>query len=141
MIKIIFSIFILLVISGCLGKKSEKLEPIDSTKKPVWIDNPQKYSKVGDKIFGLGSAREHVKGIRHQRLLAISSAVNEIAQQKGVKVYNELETMVSVQGDKSSKSSQMYSKQTVDGKTINAKIAEIWVDKIKKEIFVLMISE
>ena len=127
-------------ISGCV-----KTQPILSKQsphsKPFWINNPLTHPEVKDKIFGLGSAREHAKGVTYQRKLAIARGIDEIASQKGVTVYSELETMRQVSSKGGSTSSQMYSKQTVDGKAVNAKIIEIWKDEIKKELFILMVSE
>lgn len=136
----LLTIFSIISISGCGGTKPI-FPPHDPHSKPFWVDNPQKHNDVKDKTFGVGSAREHIKGVRHQRLLAISSAVNEVAQQKGVTVNSSLERMTTVSGNRANSSSQMYSKQTVDGKVVNAKIIEIWKDQVRNEIFVLMVSE
>ena len=134
------SIFLLISISGCSGNQINLPKHLPHSK-PFWVDNPLSHEKVQGKIFGLGSAKEHVRGTRSQRLLAISSAINEIAQQKGVKVDSSLERMTVVSGEKSKSASNMYSKQTVNGSSINATIIEVWKDDAKNELFVLMVSE
>jgi len=139
-LQLISLLFLLIFTSACVQGNKENIQ-VDPSLKPTWIDYPQNNPKVEGKYFGVGSARTHIRGKRQQRLLAISSAINEIAQQKGVKVDNSLERIKTISGARSKSASKMYSKQTVNGKLIDAQIVEIWKDPSNNELYILMSSE
>ena len=103
--------------------------------KPIWING---YIETGDKIIGIGHAKQHVNGLTYQRELAISRAIDEIARQKGVKVENTLERMSVANGKTASTNMKSYSIQSVEGAKVNAKVVDLWTDTYTKDIHVLM---
>jgi hypothetical protein len=134
----------IIYLSGCGSKKINNENKVSRTQqsdqKPFWISDPQTHLAIQGKIYGLGYSRDHIHGNRAKRQLAISTAINEIANQKGVKVNSELEMFQKGGESVSSPESaiQLYSVQTVEGKTVNAKIIESWEDPNTKELWILM---
>ncbi len=141
-VRFSFLISAVLLLTGCNNKTIQpvtNVQPIRkvTTEKPFWIAEPQLHPAIQGKIYGIGSSKDHIRGDRAKRQLAISTAINEIASQKGIKVDSELEVF-QTGGDKSSSAIQQYSIQTVEGKTVNAKIIDSWEDSNSKELWILM---
>ena len=108
-------------------------------KKPVWIYN---YNNDSGKTCGVGNCGPHIKGIAHQRALAISRAIDEIARQQGVTVKTELTAYMngSSSGGTSSKMST-YSVQTSNGQTVDAEVKDSWIDERENGFYVLMCTK
>ncbi len=125
---------LIFALAGCGGAKPQ---PAPKNGEPQWIYNPNMAGKLG----GVGSARTHMNGRSAQRVLAISRALDEIARQMGVKVSNILSTEAHASESGSSSAMDSYSFQTTDGKTVSARIREMWFDKAKDELHVWMVVE
>jgi len=121
---------------GCAGMgmtKGPKL--IDG--KPEWYYNPSSGGKVG----GVGVSGIHKDGKTGQKQLAVERALSEIARQMGVKVdsYSSLYSQSNSGG--SSVEGRSTSFFTTEGKTVNARIVEMWEDPYSKELYIWMVSE
>jgi hypothetical protein len=137
-LKLVTSSLLLVVLnSGC----SLKSKGNDSNTPPSWVENPHTHKKAKNKVIGLGYSKTHFGGLRKQRQLAIASALDEIARQKGVKVSNTLNRMQVVGGSSSTSTSSMYSVQTVDGNSVTAKVVDSWKNQRTQELFILMVGE
>ncbi|KIM11049.1 MAG: hypothetical protein KU37_08060 [Sulfuricurvum sp. PC08-66] len=123
----------LVLFLGCAAPKPV----VDPNAKPSWTLNPP----MDGKIYGVGSSPIHVKGLNHQRALAISMAIDEIARQNGVVVNNTLERITMVNGAQASTASRDYSVQSVNGQTVKAHIVEMWQDPYSSRIYVLMVQQ
>jgi|GEM_PF-6639410 len=84
----------IIYLSGCGSKKINNENKVSRTQqsdqKPFWISDPQTHLAIQGKIYGLGYSRDHIHGNRAKRQLAISTAINEIANQKGLKLIANL---------------------------------------------------
>ena len=87
--KYIISFFILFFLSACQSKQT----PLP-VQEPQWINAPMKEGEIG----AVGSAKVHFKGKTAQRKLAISRALDELAQQSGVSVKSAIVTQERRQG-------------------------------------------
>lgn len=131
--KIFFGMMVVLFLAGC-GAKST---PVQEEGAPAWLYNPGMSGKIG----GVGSARTHVQGKSAQRKLAISRALDELANQMGVKVSNVTATAAHASETGASSSMESYSLQTSDGTTVKAVIKAIWYDAPHDELHVWMVAE
>jgi len=131
MLKIVVPLLALFLMAGC-GSKTKPTEAA-----PEWIYNPGMSGKIG----GVGSARTHVQGKSAQRKLAISRALDELANQMGVKVSNVTATAARSGQSGASSSMESYSVQTSGGTTVKAVIKAVWYDPYKDEIYVWMVAE
>ncbi|PLX69881.1 MAG: hypothetical protein C0603_02810 [Denitrovibrio sp.] len=105
--------------------------------KPEWYFNPSKDGKIG----GVGVSGIHKDGKTGQKQLAVERALAEIARQMGVKVesYSSLQSQTA--GGSSSVSGQSHSFFTVDGKSVNARIEQMWENKYSGELFIWMVAQ
>ncbi|MDF1882204.1 hypothetical protein JHD50_12990 [Sulfurimonas sp. MAG313] len=104
---------------------------------PKWLNKPNLEGKVG----AIGSSKPQFKGEAVQRKVAISRAIDELAQQSGVHVdtiiiRNEKSTALQVRS-----STEVKSTQTTKGISINAHIQETWTDPRTKELHIWLIKD
>ncbi len=119
---------------GCVGSGGPKL--IDG--KPEWYYNPSKDGKIG----GVGVSGIHIYGKTGQKQLAVERALAEIARQMGVKVESFSSLKSQTAGGSSSVSGgQSHSFFTVDGKSVNARIEQMWENEYTGELFVWMVAQ
>ena len=130
--KYIITLFILLFLTACQNKQT----PIP-VHKPQWISSPMKEGKVG----AVGSAKVHFKGKTAQRKLAVSRALDELAQQSGVSVKSAIVTQERRQGQRTKASVELYSVQNSANETIKAHIEAVWVNPKTDEIFVWLLAD
>ncbi len=132
MYKILLAgLMVSLLFTGC-GKP--KPEPII---KPAWINKPTLDGKTG----AVGSARPHVKGKAEQRRLAISRGLDELSFQSGMSVGTQITRKEQQRGRSGSTSSQLFTVQTSDNKTIYAHIEEVWEHPRTEELFVWLVVD
>lgn len=105
--------------------------------KPYW------YWKAGatGKIGGVGICGPHINGPTGQRELAVSRAIDDIAKQMGVKVSSSLHMVTSGTRDSVVTQADVYSVQTVDGKTVKAEVKEFWEDPETGDLYVWMVMQ
>lgn len=105
--------------------------------KPEWYYTPSKDGKIG----GVGVSGIHKDGKTGQKQLAVERALAEIARQMGVKVdsYSSLQSQSS--GGSTSVAGQAHSFFTVSGKTVKARIVEMWEDNYSQELYIWMVAE
>jgi len=131
MFKLLFFIsFSFLIITGC-SKPSSK--PIIE---PKWLYKPNLNSNTG----AVGSSKPHFKGKTMQRRVAISRALDELAQQKGVEISNIIMRNEKNSGARVSSSTTIKSIQESSSTHIRAHIEEIWIDPRNKELYVWLIA-
>ncbi len=131
MYKLLLSAFLLLVLSGC--NTQSQLPPVQ---KPKWIDYPSSDLLIG----AVGSAMPHFKGKTAQRRLAISRAIDELAQQSGVQVHSTILRQESREGSQTQASAEIYTIQSSDNKTIQAHIEAVWTHPRTQEIYVWLLE-
>lgn len=105
--------------------------------KPEWYFTPS----AGGKVGGVGVSGIHKDGKTGQKQLAVERALAEIARQMGVKVDSFSSIHSNTSAGSSSVSGQSASFFTASGKTVNARIAEMWEDPYTKELYIWMVSE
>jgi len=120
----------LLLLSACNGRPAPVIEP-------AWVYKPNIYAKTG----AVGSSKPHYEGKTVQRRLAISRALDELAQQSGVEVGNIIMRRESSSAIYASSTTQIHSTQSSSGNTINAHIEEVWVHPKTKEMFVWLLAD
>jgi len=120
----------LLLFSGCSSKQT-------SPEEPLWIYQPNIHAKTG----AVGSSKPQFKGKTVQRRVAVSRALDELAQQSGVHVGNIIMRNEKSFGDTGSSSTQIQSTQTSSGATIRAHIEEIWTDPRTQEMYVWLVAD
>ena len=130
--KIFSTLIFLLLIIGCSPSTAHL-----NTNSPEWILKPYTQKKIG----AVGSAQEHFKGKTAQRKLAISRALDELAQQSGVEVGN-----IIMRNEKSTatgglSSTEVTSTQRTSGVMINAHIEEVWTDPRNKEMHIWLVAD
>jgi uncharacterized protein YcfL len=132
MYKLFLSVFLLLfLLDGCSTQK--ELPPV---KKPNWIDYPSSDQLIG----AVGSAMPHFKGKTAQRRLAISRAIDELAQQSGVQVQSTILRKESREGSQIQASAEVYTIQNSENKTIHAHIEAVWTHPRTEEIYVWLLE-
>jgi len=132
MYKIFLSTFLLLLLlNGCNTHK--ELPPVQ---KPNWIDYPSSDLLIG----AVGSAMPHFKGKTAQRRLAISRAIDELAQQSGVQVQSTILRKESREGSQTQASAEVYTIQNSENKTIHAHIEAVWTHPRTEEIYVWLLE-
>lgn len=132
MYKLLLSAFLLLLLlTGCSTQKD--LPPVQ---KPNWIDYPSSDLLIG----AVGSAMPHFKGKTAQRRLAISRAIDELAQQSGVKVQSTILRKESREGSLTQASAEVYTIQNSENKTIQAHIEAVWTHPRTQEIYVWLLE-
>jgi len=130
--KLLLSTFLLLlVLSGCSTQK--ELPPV---KKPNWIDYPSSDQLIG----AVGSAMPHFKGKTAQRRLAISRAIDELAQQGGVQVQSTILRKESREGSLTQTSAEIYTIQNSADQTVHAHIEAVWTHPRTEEIYVWLLE-
>lgn len=114
------------------GKPVEHVEPkIDM---PGWI----LHYDSGNRICGVGTSLPHIRGIAHQRAVAVSRAIDEIAKQLNVTVDAKLEHYMTGSGIGVSSGLSTYSVQTTNGQSVKARIIDAWMNNRSREFYVLM---
>ena len=132
MYKLLLSAFLfLLLLDGC--NTQSKLPPVQ---KPKWIDYPSSDLLIG----AVGSAMPHFKGKTAQRRLAISRAIDELAQQSGVEVQSTILRKESREGSRTQASAEIYTIQNSENKTIQAHIEAVWTHPRTQEIYVWLLE-
>ncbi len=132
MYKSLLSIFtLILMFSGCGNPKPAPVV------KPEWINKPTYDGKTG----AVGSSRPHVKGKAEQRRLAISRALDELSFQSGMNVGTQITRKEKQQGQHARTSSELFTVQTSDNKTIHAHIEEVWEHPRTEELFVWLVVD
>lgn len=111
--------------------------PVKPTLRPQWINHPNLLNQTG----AVGSCKPHIKGTTYQRRLAISRALDELAQQSGVTIEN-----IVIREERNTRSStsthtHVQSQQRSTGEIIKARIQEIWTDPKNQEIYVWLIAD
>lgn len=129
---IFLSLFLSLLIMGCT-----KPYPQSKVNTPEWILKPSLNNKVG----AVGSAQEHFKGKTAQRKLAISRALDELAQQNGVQVTSETKRNEKRNGIYTNSSTEFFTIQKSSGEMLQAHIQEVWIHPKTKEIFVWLLED
>ncbi len=122
----------LLLFSACSSKSDTY-----PSKQPLWINSPQKKGNIG----AVGSAMPHFKGKASQRKLAISRALDELAQQQGVDIKNSIIRQEGRSNQQTHSSSEIYSIQNSSHKEIKAHIEAIWVDPRTQEVYIWLLSD
>jgi hypothetical protein len=125
---------------GCSAKNVKNTSKTIRNSKPAWIDNPSDDPRVKGKPFGLGFAKEHIHGIRVQRKIAQTSAIAEIARQKGTTVQSLLFRIQESNNKNGIDQSVSYSKQGTNTK-VSTKVIDYWKDPRTKELYILMVLE
>lgn len=129
-------IFLLCVgMLGCAGIGGGGPKLIDG--KPDWYYNPSNGGKIG----GVGVSGIHKDGKTGQKQLAVERALAEIARQMGVKVDSFSSLHSNTSGGSTAVSGQSASFFTSSGKTVNARIVEMWEDPYSKELYVWMVTQ
>jgi len=132
MYKLLLPTFLLLLLlSGCGTQKD--LPPVQ---KPNWIDYPSSDLLIG----AVGSAMPHFQGKTAQRRLAISRAIDELAQQSGVQVQSTIIRKESREGSLTQASAEVYTIQNSEDKTIQAHIEAVWTHPRTQEIYVWLLE-
>jgi hypothetical protein len=122
-----------LIFCGCSTKQTSTPEVLQ----PAWINKPSLNGKIG----AVGSSRPQFKGKTVQRRVAVSRALDELAQQSGVRVDSIVMRDEKSSGSSASSSTQVHSIQEAAGLTINAHIEEVWTNPTTKEIFVWLVAD
>ena len=104
---------------------------------PDWIAHPSLDGKSG----AVGSAMPHFEGKSAQRRLAISRALDELAQQSGVQVESIILRSEKRHGADASSSTQVNTVQRSAGITVQAHIEEVWVHARSKEMYVWLVAD
>jgi len=130
--NLLFSLLLLTSFSAC-SQPATKTLPQQTSQMPTWIFTPYKDGILGS----VGSAKVHFKGSAHQRKLAISRALDELARQHGVQVHTETSLLQTDTNGRTDSRSGIYSFQTSDG-IVSAHIEAVWQDPTTKELFVWM---
>ena len=113
------------------------IEPVVAHE-PAWIYKPNLNNVTG----AVGSSKPQFKGgSTAQRRVAISRALDELAQQKGVEVANIVMRNESSSAFSARSSTNISSTQKTKAVTINAHIEEIWTDKRTKEMYVWLVAD
>lgn len=133
MYKFIFSLFfIFLSFSACSSQP--KAKPVVE---PLWLAKPNLNGKTG----AVGSSKPQFKGKTVQRRVAISRALDELAQQSGVEVGNIMMRNEKVNSIGASYSTQVQSTQRTSGVTVHAHIEEVWTDPRTKEMHIWLVAD
>lgn len=127
-------IFAVILFSGCASTSKSTTGTKSDLNMPDWV----LHYKVEGKICGVGISLPHIRGIAHQRILAISRGIDEIAKQLNVTVDTNLESLMTGSSTGVSSSLSTYSVQTTSGQTVNAEIIEAWINDRTEEFYVLM---
>ncbi len=125
-------LLLLLILAGGCGSKPQPSEP-----PPKWVTHPYKNGKTG----AVGSAQIHFKGNSEQRKLAISRALDELAQQQGVEVSSQIARQDARDGMFVSSKSEIYSFQKNSGEIIYAHIEAVWKNPRTGELFIWMLKD
>lgn len=104
---------------------------------PAWIVQPSQDGNIG----AVGSAQEHFKGKTAQRRLAISRALDELAQQSGVQVQSTIKRNEKRDGMHTNSSAEFYTIQNSSNETVRAHIEETWTNPRTKEIYVWLVAD
>ena len=119
----VFNMFLVLTLCcGCSGLKTSSPDKTMVNGKPYWYWQPS----AGGVIGGVGEAGHNINGANAQRQLAITRAIESIAQQKGVKVSQVQEIEQHASQTSSSVNINAYSIHTVDGAVVTAAVREVW---------------
>lgn len=130
--KLLSLFFISLLFFACSYSK-----PQGPVIEPAWLYKPN----INEKTGAIGSSKPHIEGKNVQRRIAISRALDELAQQSGVHVDN-----IIIRKEKSSAlggcfSTEVESQQSSTSGTINAHIEETWMDPRTKELHIWLIVD
>ncbi len=132
--KMFFTFLLIpLLFTACQNKPY--LEP--PIQEPGWIVQPSLDGKIG----AVGSAQEHFKGKVAQRRLAVSRALDELAQQSGVQVQNTIKRNERRDGMHTNSSAEFYTLQNSSNETVRAHIEETWTNPKTKEIYVWLVAD
>ncbi|HIC44467.1 MAG TPA: hypothetical protein EYO73_09375 [Sulfurimonas sp.] len=132
MFKLFLLSFILFLCLGCSNHSK-----IPSVIEPLWLYKPNLNGKTG----AVGSSRPQFKGKTVQRRVAVSRALDELAQQNGVEVGNIIMRKEKSSAISASSKTIIESTQTSSGSIINAHIEEVWVDPKTKEMYIWLIAD
>ncbi|MFC2073658.1 LPP20 family lipoprotein [Campylobacterota bacterium] len=130
-------LFTLLVISFFFTACETKTHIEPPIQEPAWIVQPSQDGNIG----AVGSAQEHFKGKTAQRRLAISRALDELAQQSGVQVQSTIKRNEKRDGLHTNSSTEFYTIQNSSNKTVRAHIQESWTNPRTKEIYVWLVAD
>ncbi len=124
-----------LLLTGCSGAP----EPVISeNQEPAWICKPNMDGRTG----AVGSSKPQFQGgTSRQRRVAVSRALDEMAQQSGVEVGNIIMRNENDSGYSASASTTIESVQKTADVTINAHIEEIWTNPKTKELYVWLVTD
>ena len=125
--------FIILAFNAC--SLSEPLAKQNT--KPSWINNPNQKNFTGS----VGIANIHHKGFVHQRKLAISRALDELALQKGVIVSLSMRKSEKVKNNKISTNVETQSSYETANTKLTAHIEDVWQDGASKALFVWLVLD
>ncbi len=128
----LFLISLSLLISGCSSN-----QPSTSSPQPAWLNKPNINGNTG----AVGSSKPQFKGKTAQRRVAISRALDELAQQSGVEVGNIIMRQERSSAAGAKFSTQVQSTQRTAGVTVNAHIEEIWTDPKTKEMYIWLVAD
>ena len=129
-----FLVITFLLLTGC----TETVQPVSQeAQRPSWIGNPYQNGVVG----AIGTAHIHFRGDAEQRKLAISRALDELAQQQNTVVSSQIVRKESRNGMMTSSNAEIYSFQKSSGETVRAHIEAVWKDPRNGELFVWMIKD
>jgi len=104
---------------------------------PAWLYKPSLNGKTG----AVGSSKPQFKGKTVQRRVAISRALDELAQQSGVEVGNIIMRNEKSTATGAISSTEVTSTQKTSGIMINAHIEEIWTDPRTKEMHIWLVAD
>lgn len=138
--KYIVIFFLIISFNACKAphKSTEVKDPtVLKSSMPKWILSPSQNGKVG----AVGSALPHFKGKTAQRRLAISRALDELAQQSGVNVKSTILRKEKRDGAITNSSAEVFSIQNSANKSIKAHIQEIWTNPKTEEIYVWLLAD
>jgi len=128
------SLLLILLFSFTACQNRQVTAPVE---KPSWINSPKK----GEQIGAVGSAMPHFNGKTAQRRLAISRALDELAQQNGVQVKSTILRNEKRVGKQTKSSAEVFTIQSSANTTIHAHIEKAWADPRTEEIYIWLLAD
>ena len=125
----------MLLVISCANKSAKQRH---NEEMPKWI---YEGSHNFGRICYVGSSLPHVKGLSYQRALAVTRAIEGIAQQKNVKVDVEIEKIMSGTRNNTKTEIMTYTVQTTNGQNVSSTITDIWLNPENDEIFIRMCED
>lgn len=129
----VLSLFLVSLLLFACSATSETRPVIE----PAWLYKPNLNGKTG----AVGSSKPQFKGNAVQRRVAVSRALDELAQQSGVNVGNIIMRKERVSALGANISTEVQSRQSTADITVNAHIEETWTDPRTKELHIWLVAD